>query len=249
MAPISKPMKLPWESRCTMVGKKSPGLPLGIQPSGWTGDLRFSAGPGAGSSQAFPGQLRRPTTYADFHGWVIPTIAGWFVMTGDSKEAGPRVAAIISIVENCRLRLPLRDYLSSCSRGRPIFRAIASLNSRPNLGRLASNRRNPARSLNLCLSVVYGTSPAEGSFAQINLRAGPPAFQKITWPTECTPKSSNTTSKPNGLVLALRSCILEWQETHEFSRKSAIRYVSVTPAMAACEPEILFRRSGEVQLS
>ena len=31
-----------------------------------------------------------------------------------SKEAGPRVAAIISIVETCRrLRLPLRDYLSS----------------------------------------------------------------------------------------------------------------------------------------
>ena len=31
-----------------------------------------------------------------------------------SKEAGPRVAAIISIVETCRrLSLPLRDYLSS----------------------------------------------------------------------------------------------------------------------------------------
>jgi transposase len=31
-----------------------------------------------------------------------------------SKEAGPRVAAIISIVETCRrLSLPLREYLSS----------------------------------------------------------------------------------------------------------------------------------------
>jgi transposase len=31
-----------------------------------------------------------------------------------SKEAGPRVAAIISIVETCRrLSLPLRDYLGS----------------------------------------------------------------------------------------------------------------------------------------
>jgi len=32
----------------------------------------------------------------------------------DSKEAGPRVAAILSIVETCRrLSLPVRDYLGS----------------------------------------------------------------------------------------------------------------------------------------
>jgi len=31
-----------------------------------------------------------------------------------SKEAGPRVAAIISVVETCRrLKIPLRDYLGS----------------------------------------------------------------------------------------------------------------------------------------
>ena len=35
-----------------------------------------------------------------------------------SKEAGPRVAAIISIVETCRrLSLPVRDYLASVLSG------------------------------------------------------------------------------------------------------------------------------------
>jgi hypothetical protein len=35
-----------------------------------------------------------------------------------SREAGPRVAAIISIVETCRrLSLPVRDYLGLCTPG------------------------------------------------------------------------------------------------------------------------------------
>ena len=35
-----------------------------------------------------------------------------------SKEAGPRVAAIISVVETCRrLKIPVRDYLGSVLRG------------------------------------------------------------------------------------------------------------------------------------
>src|ERR1700730_3772891 len=62
-----------------------------------------------------------------------------------SKEAGPRVAAIISIVETCRrLSLPLRDYLGSVLPGLANFPSVESLNSRPALGRPGSNRRNPA---------------------------------------------------------------------------------------------------------
>jgi hypothetical protein len=75
-----------------------------------------------------------------------------------SKEAGPLVAAIISIVETCRrLSLPLRAYLGSVLRGLAIFRSIESLNSPPRLGRPGSNRRNPAAPSNLCVSDVYNT--------------------------------------------------------------------------------------------
>ena len=74
-----------------------------------------------------------------------------------SKEAGPRVAAIISIVETCRrLSLPLRAYLGSVLPGLanfPINRV-----SPPTLGRPRSNRRNPASPSNLCLSYVYDLS-------------------------------------------------------------------------------------------
>jgi Transposase IS66 family len=63
-----------------------------------------------------------------------------------SQEAGPRVAAIISIVETCRrLSLPLRDYLGSVLPGLadfPIFLAIECPNSRPTLGPPESNPRN-----------------------------------------------------------------------------------------------------------
>jgi len=46
-----------------------------------------------------------------------------------SKEAGPRVGAIVSIVESCRrLSIPIRDYLASVLPGmadRPISQAAA----------------------------------------------------------------------------------------------------------------------------
>jgi hypothetical protein len=85
-----------------------------------------------------------------------------------SKEAGPRVAAIISIVETCRrLSLSLRDYLGSCSQAWPIFRSIESLNSRPALGRPGSNRRNPAaRSNRVCLTLTTFNSQGS-SFSRI----------------------------------------------------------------------------------
>jgi len=73
-----------------------------------------------------------------------------------SKEAGPRVAAIISVVETCRrLKIPVRDYLSSCCPGLGHFP----------VGRIAENARDmgdpkltnqiPARSSTLCLLTGY----------------------------------------------------------------------------------------------
>ena len=44
-----------------------------------------------------------------------------------SKEAGPRVAAIISVVETCRrLKIPVRDYLGS------VLPGLGDFSSRPN---------------------------------------------------------------------------------------------------------------------
>jgi hypothetical protein len=89
-------------------------------------EFRRNASPGVGIEQQLgrerdaPGRPRR--------NWIHV----------GSQEAGPRVAAIISIVETCRrLGLPLRDYLGSVLPGLadfPIFQAIASPNSRPTLG-------------------------------------------------------------------------------------------------------------------
>ena len=62
-----------------------------------------------------------------------------------SKEAGPRVAAIISIVETCRrLSLPVRDYLGSVLPGLADFPINRVAELRPPLGLSATNRRNPA---------------------------------------------------------------------------------------------------------
>jgi transposase len=49
-----------------------------------------------------------------------------------SKEAGPRVAAIISVVATCtRLKIPVRDYLGSVLPGLGDFQSVESSNSRP----------------------------------------------------------------------------------------------------------------------
>jgi hypothetical protein len=91
-----------------------------------------------------------------------------------SKEAGPRVAAIISIVETCRrLSLPLRDYLGSVLPDLGQFPDQSrSLNSRPALGRPGSNRRNPEAPANLSLSDVYkdGFDKLEVSLLFLNTR-------------------------------------------------------------------------------
>jgi hypothetical protein len=53
-----------------------------------------------------------------------------------SKEAGPRVAAIISVVATCRrLKIPVRDYLGSVPPGLGGFPITESPNSHPLLGR------------------------------------------------------------------------------------------------------------------
>ena len=62
-----------------------------------------------------------------------------------SKEAGPRVAAIISIVETCRrLSYQFATISALCFPVWPTFPSIESLNSRPPLGLSATNRRKPA---------------------------------------------------------------------------------------------------------
>jgi hypothetical protein len=53
--------------------------------------------------------------FAIFESSPIPSInyVSWSVHIG-SEEAGPRVAAIVSVVETCRrLKIPIRDYLGS----------------------------------------------------------------------------------------------------------------------------------------
>ena len=62
-----------------------------------------------------------------------------------SKEAGPRVAAIISIVETCRRSAYQFATISAlCFPVWPTFPSTESLNSRPSLGLSATNRRKPA---------------------------------------------------------------------------------------------------------
>ena len=54
-----------------------------------------------------------------------------------SEDAGPHVAAIVSIAETCRrLKIPFRDYLGSVLPGLSDFRLTESPNSRPALGLL-----------------------------------------------------------------------------------------------------------------
>jgi transposase len=49
-----------------------------------------------------------------------------------SGQAGPRVAAILSVVEGCRrLKIPVRDYLGTILPGLPTRPSSASPNSRP----------------------------------------------------------------------------------------------------------------------
>ena len=92
------------------------------------------------SDRQSPNFVQRYTCFSSFQ-WRIRGI-NWIHL--GSKEAGPRVAAIIAIVETCRrLSLPIRD-LVRCFRAGPIFRSIESPNSRPALGLHATNRRNPA---------------------------------------------------------------------------------------------------------
>ena len=62
-----------------------------------------------------------------------------------SEEAGPRVAAIVSVVETCRrLKIPIRDYLCSSCRAWLTSRSIGSPSSRPTPGWSETNRRNVA---------------------------------------------------------------------------------------------------------
>jgi hypothetical protein len=58
-------------------------------------------------SQVSAGAAIPQTIAPAHHFWVYRIHVG-------SKEAGPRVAAIISVVETCRrLKIPVRDYLGS----------------------------------------------------------------------------------------------------------------------------------------
>jgi len=44
-----------------------------------------------------------------------------------SQQAGPKVAAILSVVETCRrINIPVRDYLAAVLPGLPMFRSSAS---------------------------------------------------------------------------------------------------------------------------
>ena len=79
-----------------------------------------------------------------------------------SKEAGPRVAAIISIVETCRRRACRSATTSALSsRAWPTFRSIEFLNSRPALGRSGSNRRS--------IEVRRRRNPVLGKTLTVNL--------------------------------------------------------------------------------
>jgi len=49
-----------------------------------------------------------------------------------SSQAGPKIAAILSVMENCRrLKLRVRDYLARCSLGSPISPSGVSQNLLP----------------------------------------------------------------------------------------------------------------------
>src|SRR5689334_22938913 len=62
-----------------------------------------------------------------------------------SKDAGPRVAAILSIVETCRrLSLPVRDYLGSMLPGLADFPINRVAELTPSAWAAPTNRRNPA---------------------------------------------------------------------------------------------------------
>ncbi len=63
-----------------------------------------------------------------------------------SQDAGPRVAAIPSIVETCRrLKLAVRHYLASTLPGLANFPMNRVANSRQALGPPEPNRRNPVK--------------------------------------------------------------------------------------------------------
>ena len=99
--------------------------------------------------------IESPTLNGDSPAPEIGIVCGPAKHVG-SKEAGPRVAAIISIVETCRrLSLPLRDYLGSVLPGLANFPINRVAELSPTLERPGSNRRNPAAPSNLCLSDVY----------------------------------------------------------------------------------------------
>jgi hypothetical protein len=61
-----------------------------------------------------------------------------------SEQAGPRVAAIISVVETCRrLKIPIRDYLGSILPILANFPINRISSSRLQLGGLETDRPNP----------------------------------------------------------------------------------------------------------
>ena len=63
-----------------------------------------------------------------------------------SKDAGPRVAAIISIVETCRrLSLPIRDYLASVLPGLADFPINRVAELTPSAWAARNSRGNPAK--------------------------------------------------------------------------------------------------------
>ena len=64
-----------------------------------------------------------------------------------SEQAGPRVAAIVSVVETCRrLKIPIRDYLCSILPGLANFPINRIGARRPPLGWPQTNRQYPSRS-------------------------------------------------------------------------------------------------------
>jgi len=78
-----------------------------------------------------------------------------------SEQAGPRVAAILSVVESCRrLQIPIREHLCSMLPGLANFPSIGSQSSRPRLGQIGlgfPGFRVPPRERRLLKRFFVGT--------------------------------------------------------------------------------------------
>ena len=82
-----------------------------------------------------------------------------------SKEAGPRVAAILSIVETCRrLSLPIRDYLASVLPGLENFTANRVAELTPSVALAASTTYRAALSATIKDAIGNPLAPVTWTF-------------------------------------------------------------------------------------